>query len=1142
MRSVVSYLVEKSETASPPIISKPVYFFFDDKDSTRKDSMAFVRSILDQIIRDSRTSYLLTHLDERDLLAKELIEDNLWMCLGTILERSRGIMFQFVVDAMDEVLRSSTSYSLTILDRLERLLSIDSSGRIRLLISSRKKPTTEFLEANLAFVDVDNEMTRENVDSYIRTQVGRWIERFHLSTSVGESIEKKIMDVSQGNFLHARLALKQFSEGVQKWSREDVRISLDRLSRVSHGLASVYCDLLKSIPEQQMSQAKAAFAILRVTKEKLNSQQLSFFATLYHLKVSNSNNDQVTVEAVKSQSDDFERYLEETCGYIIRRADDGIVDFTHVSAKDLFTEPLEGLSPQEKQTIAVYTMSEPDASLMMHKLCMEILQLERRDATVWRSELSKLQSTIKDRIRLSRTTIASEEDLKEAAKLGMSYIRSIGKTPCILYAVQNWMHHYAAGRPDDDTDSRLAAFLRTVPAYYYHMFWYSIGAEYKQHQTTYERTHTRTKASTLDGLFRAVVREDCPRVVKAIIANGTTINGVADEKEGITPMSWTVICQRKESFLVLLRNDCIQINYAMPGSQKPLHYAARSMDAFYLAKLLGCGNINVNITSNAGTPLHAAIKSLNVTAARLLVDHPDIDIWAKHTSEDGTKTPYSLAFRNGAMESVLEKMINIRSKNLAMKISGTSQFFLAGVHRWERVEEIILRTEPHQVLEVDSDTGMNALESYAFFGRRKKLLWILDRLPHRFPIRVTHQKYDLLHLCADQNWRDVVDLLRERYGLTSLMSDHVGRTLLHWALEYNWDISATNLEEYSPGSLDTKDRDGLTALHIAISNRNMDALKLLVSSGANFLLKDKNEMSPVHLAADQGFRAALEYFINMPQQDFGTTKTGASLLHLLSLWFDGAFIRHFVTSKKAIVDVVDKNRRTPLHYAALVNNVSAVTQLLELGCKINVRDQNGMTPLHEAIRDRNTETTLLLLDSGADTRIKDAFEQSCLHLSLRYGHDDLVARFLKNSSKQDIDAVDRFGMTPLHRACGTGRVGDVKSLRKLGANWNVRNKYGRYPIDLAVEAKSTTVLKAMISWAQNSGHSHQAIDQCLKSALILACEIEAIRIKDILVGIGLQVDQSKIKVRQLYMSGPEREDRWPVVLYPWKRETGDTIW
>jgi len=1141
MRNVVAHLTTRSEagtTGAGSIISKPVYFFFDDKDSTRKDSLAFVRSALDQILRDSRTSYLMTYIDERDIRKSgPRTEEILWVFLSTILERSRGIMFQFVVDAMDEVLRSSPSYSLTILDRLERLLALDSSGRIRLFISSRKRPHTEFLKADVAFVDADNENTRGNVESFVHAQVQKCLERSFISTVVGDSIEKKILEVAQGNFLHAKLAWEQFSDGVQQWTREDIRAGLDRLNRVSQGLASAYCDLLKSIPPQHKFQARAAFAILRVCRQKLTSRQLALLATLSHDRT--RKNDQAKLEALVSQSSDFESYLSEACGYMVRRSEDGIVDFHHVSAKDLFTEHLDGLPPEDQQAIAAYAMSTADAHLMMHQLCMDILELENRNANTWRTTYSKLSRAVVD-LRasfkiLSSDGLPSKDDTVEMTAFGRSYVSSMGKTPCMLYAIQNWMEHYVVGTPDSQADFRLAAFLRTVSAYYYHMVWFVIQGSPLTYQSSYEIQHTRPKASLLDGLFRALVRGDCPRVVKALIGAGVDVNGLTEETEGVTPLSWAIISERKETFLVLLRNDHVQVNYAPSGAAKPLHYAVRQEDIFYAERLIQHANINVNITSRTGTPLHTImlfVERINLAAAHLLVDHPDIDIGAKHTTEHGTTTPYILAFKQEIWESVLEKMITIRSKDLTLKTEGMNQLLMVGVYNWDRIEDIILRRDPYQVLDLDPDTGMDVLVTYAFMGRREKLLRILDRIPQRdFPIRRTRQKYDLLHVCADQNWRDLVDLLRERYGLTSLASDHAGRTLLHWALENNWDLSEGDWEAYIPARLDTQDKDGLTVVHAAVSARNMDAIQRLVSRGASILVKDKRGMTAAHLAADQGFRAALEYFIDTPHRDFGRTRTGASLLHILSLWFSGPMVRRFVQSKKALVNVVDKYRRTPLHYAALVNNAAAAAVLLDLGGRLDARDSNGMSPLHEAIRGGNTETAELLLSRGADTRLRDAFGQSCLHLSLRYGHSALTGRFLAAASARDVDAVDHFGMTPLHRACGAGATDEARRLRQRGAEWDVRNRYGLHPIGLAIEARNTGTVKFMISWAQTSGRSAGTVRRHLEAALRLACETEAARIEKILLGEGVRIDRATVRVRRLYMEGPVPESRWPLSSY-----------
>ncbi|KAK0715342.1 ankyrin repeat-containing domain protein, partial [Lasiosphaeris hirsuta] len=127
------------------------------------------------------------------------------------------------------------------------------------------------------------------------------------------------------------------------------------------------------------------------------------------------------------------------------------------------------------------------------------------------------------------------------------------------------------------------------------------------------------------------------------------------------------------------------------------------------------------------------------------------------------------------------------------------------------------------------------------------------------------------------------------------------------------------------------------------------------------MLKDKRGMTPGHLAAELGFQKALEYFIQLPQREFGRTRGGASLLHVISLWFGGLLVHNFVVTKKALVNVVDKQRRTPLHYACMANNLSAAEHLLRLGAMVNLRDENGRTPLHEAIRGNATDTALLLL-------------------------------------------------------------------------------------------------------------------------------------------------------------------------------------
>ncbi|KAF0323150.1 hypothetical protein GQ607_009694 [Colletotrichum asianum] len=433
MRGVIAHLIEQSEPSTDIFILKPLYFFFDDKDSTRNTSSAFVRSVLSQILVDARTSYLIKYLEGRDYTEDAQVDDNLWVCLSTVIERSRGIVFQFVVDAVDEVGRSSVGETTTILDRLKHLITQDLSERIEMILSHREMPQNEFLEMDVATINVDNDLNWQSVRSFVRRQIRRCGQKSHISASTRDVVENKIMEISRGNFLHARLAWDQFFEGMTSWSRHQMHKSLDQLSAISNGLSSAYCKLLSSIPRAHRGKAKASFAILRISKEKLTSRQLAFLATLHTQKI----NTRPSLSELQSQSTEFENYLAEACGYLIRRASDGSVDFNHLSVRDIFTDSMKDLSPEEQQVISLFEVSEADAHAIMHTLCMSIFQLENRQVESWREVLGDVRQS-QNELRGSFASVLLSHDQKDRlVELGATRIQSFAKTPCFTYALRH---------------------------------------------------------------------------------------------------------------------------------------------------------------------------------------------------------------------------------------------------------------------------------------------------------------------------------------------------------------------------------------------------------------------------------------------------------------------------------------------------------------------------------------------------------------------------------------------------------------------------------------------------------------------------------------------------------------------------------
>ena len=112
----------------------------------------------------------------------------------------------------------------------------------------------------------------------------------------------------------------------------------------------------------------------------------------------------------------------------------------------------------------------------------------------------------------------------------------------------------------------------------------------------------------------------------------------------------------------------------------------------------------------------------------------------------------------------------------------------------------------------------------------------------------------------------------------------------------------------------------------------------------------------------------------------------------------------------------DRAGRTPLHYAALENDVQKINAMLDAGADPNAADLEGFTSLHFAAQQWSVEAAQILLDRGAD-----------------------------------VDPVNKHGNTPLWTAVfnSKGRGELIELLRHRGANPLRANKAGRTPVDLA---------------------------------------------------------------------------------------------
>ncbi|MBQ7607068.1 MAG: ankyrin repeat domain-containing protein, partial [Desulfovibrionaceae bacterium] len=71
-------------------------------------------------------------------------------------------------------------------------------------------------------------------------------------------------------------------------------------------------------------------------------------------------------------------------------------------------------------------------------------------------------------------------------------------------------------------------------------------------------------------------------------------------------------------------------------------------------------------------------------------------------------------------------------------------------------------------------------------------------------------------------------------------------------------------------------------------------------------------------------------------------------------------------AKGTDVNTKNKDKDTPLHWAARNGYTEVAKLLIDKGADVNAKNEDGHTPLHWAARNGYTEVAKLLIDKGAD--------------------------------------------------------------------------------------------------------------------------------------------------------------------------------
>jgi len=168
-------------------------------------------------------------------------------------------------------------------------------------------------------------------------------------------------------------------------------------------------------------------------------------------------------------------------------------------------------------------------------------------------------------------------------------------------------------------------------------------------------------------------------------------------------------------------------------------------------------------------------------------------------------------------------------------------------------------------------------------------------------------------------------------------------------------------------------------------------------------------------------------------------------------------IERFLVLQGADVNKQDQSLWTPLHIAVSAGYEDIVKDLLEAGADVKGVNDKGITPLHYAASKNRVEIGKILIDRGADINARDKANQCPLHRAATIGSTSFISLLLDPPTppldaparaKTRVNTQDRVGNTPLHLAMESGHGDAAVLLIKKGADRGRTNVDGQTPEEL----------------------------------------------------------------------------------------------
>uniref|UniRef100_A0AAQ5YC43 Ankyrin repeat domain 52 n=1 Tax=Amphiprion ocellaris TaxID=80972 RepID=A0AAQ5YC43_AMPOC len=570
--------------------------------------------------------------------------------------------------------------------------------------------------------------------------------------------------------------------------------------------------------------------------------------------------------------------------------------------------------------------------------------------------------------------------------------------------------------------------------------------------------------------------------LELLVNNGADVN--MQNTEGKSPLHMAAMYGRFTGSQILIQNggevDCVDMN-----GNTPLHVAARYGQELLISTLLTNGADKSRQGIHGMLPLHLAALYGFPDCCRKLLSNVGFDI---NIVDDHGRTCLHAAASGGNVEC-LNLLLNSGAE-LDMKDSlGRSPLHYAAANGNSQCTISLVRAGA-EANELDL-TGCSPLHyaaaSHTFCGC---LDYLLDNGAN--PTLKNSKGYSAVHYAAAYGNKQHLELV-------SKVESNIPVSPLHLAAYYG-HCEALRLLCETLVSLDVRDIEGQTALHLAAQKGFSTCVEVLLKHQASYTLKEhKHKWTPLHAA---GVLASLDM-----EQSADATLGSEDCVSALLEHGASALCR-------------DSQGRTPLHLAASRGHTELLHTLLTAAKKADpldsMLDHRGYTPTHWAayhgeasersVCNYSFYTVLcnfninhlsfcFLYSSGHEGCLHILLENKVfsnqegnlftpLHCALVNGHDVAAGLLVKTVGSQSVNISDAKGRTPLHAAAYSGNVAGLQLVLAQRAEVNAVDHSGCSALMVAADCGQTMAVEFLL---HNAKPDLTLVDVNNNTALHLAC-------------------------------------------------------